>query len=739
MQNYDRALQREQQPQQRTNAPPFAPYTRRSAPNLDISPGSPPVTSDYASSRQLRDVLPLPTPLKNQPTTSEIVPYLPKPSLEPLQPPSSPLQSSKPQKFSSFGGDVGVRPGLFALEKSLVDTALKAGYLKPLQQESKGDREIREFYRKVGRKIRDGINGLGDAINHPKDTFDNVFDRLADPFKRHPRTDPKNDDSRQRTRYAYEIRAFTFYSPNNRIQQQAASAGGEYSLGEIGYNNPNFSYSPGNTARLHQAIYWDQISGNAPNFTVSHASSQCEPDTIRPDPTYVPPSSDSPLLTQPDGTTPDISAYPPIFTEDDFKPQRKTNDDRAKQDEQDRQRQPDPEQQRQTDDHADKLPAPYPWDDLFPDFKPFPAPFPYPLDPLSETDSPDKTNSDRLGDTLQRVKDFIDNLSPAPHEEPRTETTINGEPVNTRQPSPSPITRPTDTPGTNVTINGEPVPRLNPPLPDTRVNSPTTVKAPTENIVKPDTGISPKTQAQTESQPKTPGKCEDPCIQGLHDKADAKAGKDLKVKIFKSCSKPVPEGQTTKPSEIDFEEKTIKVPGDELDAYKFLYDRLYALECEQCGDPKAIASVPEWWQARRGADIPQLAIIFAEQFDSGKLGDSRWTLSIPHYNKPKGARPNIPTYKKGNWFGTLRLTDGSKLGVNAGSSSECKRVLNRLKIHIPVEFRTKKGKAIKPRIVEDPNAAFKECKVTPVRADFYSKGQTNLQPDWSINLRQKVK
>ena len=64
-------------------------------------------------------------------------------------------------------------------------------------------------------------------------------------------------------------------------------------------------------------------------------------------------------------------------------------------------------------------------------------------------------------------------------------------------------------------------------------------------------------------------------------------------------------------------------------------------------------------------------------------------------------------------------------------------VLNRLKIHIPVKYRTKKGKAIKPRIVEDPTADLKECKVTPVRADYYSKGQANMRPDWSINLRSK--
>ena len=219
-------------------------------------------------------------------------------------------------------------------------------------------------------------------------------------------------------------------------------------------------------------------------------------------------------------------------------------------------------------------------------------------------------------------------------------------------------------------------------------------------------------------------------------KADENAKQvEIKVKIFKACSKTGTDG-TTK-NEIDFEEKSIKVPNSEKDAYQLLYSRIFALESAQCGDNQAIASVPEGWQARRGSDIPQLAILFAEVFASGKLGKSRWTLCIPHYNRAKGAKPAIPTYNKGNWFGSLKLTDGSKLGVNAATSSECKRVLNRLKIHIPIEFRTKKGKAIKPRIVEDPTADLKECKVTPVRADFYSKDQSNMTPDWSIDLRKR--
>lgn len=347
-----------------------------------------------------------------------------------------------------------------------------------------------------------------------------------------------------------------------------------------------------------------------------------------------------------------------------------------------------------------------------------------------------------MAETLKRLRDEAVEAFPppadAPDYNPQPEVTINGEPVNsrTRRPLPKPKPDPDDNPQPDVTINGEPQPRPGDPLPDTRQKSPTQTKPPTQTRTDPDTGKSPLTEPQTPTQKPTPEKCKDPCMQGLHDKADAKNPVSITVKVFKGCSKSVPEGQAVNSNEVETEDKSIKVPRDEVEAYKLLYARLLTLESQQCGDVKAIATVPEWWQMRRGSNVPQLVIVFAEIFSSGKLGGSRWSLAIPHYNRPKGARPAISAYNKGNWFGSLKLTDGSKLGVNAASATECKKVLNRLKIHIPVEFRTMKGKALKPRIVEDPSADFKECKVTPIRADYYSKGQANMKPDWTINLRK---
>ena len=84
-----------------------------------------------------------------------------------------------------------------------------------------------QILRGLAKDIGNGLNDLGNALKNPQNTFNNLFDKLADPFRNHPRTDPKNDDSRpKRQRYAYEIRAFTFYSPNNHDYVEATSAGG---------------------------------------------------------------------------------------------------------------------------------------------------------------------------------------------------------------------------------------------------------------------------------------------------------------------------------------------------------------------------------------------------------------------------------------------------------------------------------------------------------------------------------
>jgi hypothetical protein len=302
---------------------------------------------------------------------------------------------------------------------------------------------------------------------------------------------------------------------------------------------------------------------------------------------------------------------------------------------------------------------------------------------------------------------------------------------------------------TSANLTGSPinsVPETKPPMVSVPTTSnPTKIDNTTAVKAKDQLGTTPQTEPQTEQQKAR--QCEDPCIQGLHDKADTNAKQvEIKVKVFKAC-KVNATGNTesnatsntaTDASRVDFEEKSFKVPASESDAYKLLYARIFALESLQCDDATAIATVPEWWALRRGSDVPQLAILFAEVLGTGKLTTSRWTLHVPHYNKPKGYKPSIPSYTKGNWSAILKLSDGTRIVVNASTKTEAQRVTNKLKILVPVALRTNKaGKAIKARIVENPDTPFKEAKVIPIRADFYSQGQMSGQPDWSIPLRKK--
>ncbi len=201
------------------------------------------------------------------------------------------------------------------------------------------------------------------------------------------------------------------------------------------------------------------------------------------------------------------------------------------------------------------------------------------------------------------------------------------------------------------------------------------------------------------------------------------------MKVFDRCD--------LEKQEPIYKKTTIKVPQDEAGSYNLLYERLAMLEGLQCNPSNAIASVPEWWQIRAEAQRPQLVILYAEVLSTGKLTKSRWSLTVPHYDRPKGFKPSIPEYQKGNWEGILVLTDNSKIIVNASSASECKRVINRLKILIPSSYRVKDGKAIKAKVGERINADLKKARVIPIRADFYSTGARNMTPDWSINLRKK--
>ena len=179
---------------------------------------------------------------------------------------------------------------------------------------------------------------------------------------------------------------------------------------------------------------------------------------------------------------------------------------------------------------------------------------------------------------------------------------------------------------------------------------------------------------------------------------------------------------------------TIYVPAGEAAAWKMSLDNKARIQKMMC-DIQSIA-LPEAWAVRRGIDRPQLVIVYAEIFGSGKLGASRWSLTVPHYRGTSKSKISAPSYRRGNWQGQLTLNDGSTIVINASTSEECKRSLNKLKILVPIDFRMKDGKVIKPRVVDNPNIDLKVCNLVPVMAKYYATGQKNMIPTWSQSLRR---
>jgi hypothetical protein len=159
-------------------------------------------------------------------------------------------------------------------------------------------------------------------------------------------------------------------------------------------------------------------------------------------------------------------------------------------------------------------------------------------------------------------------------------------------------------------------------------------------------------------------------------------------------------------------------------AIQVLNKQLYFQQLQkQISDENAIATTPEWWAVRVGSDRPQLIVVFRPPG-----GKSSYQLSIPHYEG--GKQPTIPAYRKGGIRGEITLTDNSKLVVNAASEAEAERVLKVLMRY--VSSRYLKNREIK---ITKLRRAFKEIRVVPLFADFYSKGQESIRPDWRTYLR----
>jgi hypothetical protein len=220
--------------------------------------------------------------------------------------------------------------------------------------------------------------------------------------------------------------------------------------------------------------------------------------------------------------------------------------------------------------------------------------------------------------------------------------------------------------------------------------------------------------------------CDDPCIDTLLNKSDVVV---IKVKEFVDCDRnlfgvPLP-----------FDKVSVSVPRQLASALEIIINNqaeiLKAVSCNDCDEP--IAAIPEWWPIRLGAGRPQLVVLYARKFNDGTWDRAKYAVSIPHWSKSKDETKEIefPIYDKGDYQGTRVFADNSKLIVNCIDEQECEWVLDDLTAHLPLEI----SDLAQTSIANRKGSPLRKIKVFPRRAKFFSTGQRDTYPDWSIKIQ----
>lgn len=348
--------------------------------------------------------------------------------------------------------------------------------------------------------------------------------------------------------------------------------------------------------------------------------------------------------------------------------------------------------------------------------------------------------------------------SPAPKKNPNPNTTPSNLGGGFPQPSPNPAPNPTP--------YGSPTPGPNPEPPAYRIDGPSGKPVgpsagpgttPSKATPNPLPNLSPKTppgDAYTPApnpnpnpDPTSPNTnpnpqgdiCESPCIKSMGEQITQSKifWIDLEVPIV-VCTED--ENGVFTPKR---ETKTVKViatsEGNEVLKTQIEFETLAGINERLCNKQnldknECYTVVPEWWQVRV-FQRPQLVIQYAELLENNKIGRSRWAVSIPHYNKPKTYKPGFLDYDKGDFEGILVLNDNSKIIINAKTKPECLRVIEHFKQFIDPKYLEN---IQKPKIGERPDV-YKKVRVTAVRCHFFSTGQKQNPPDWSLKLRESKK
>lgn len=162
-----------------------------------------------------------------------------------------------------------------------------------------------------------------------------------------------------------------------------------------------------------------------------------------------------------------------------------------------------------------------------------------------------------------------------------------------------------------------------------------------------------------------------------------------------------------------------------------LFTTSAANAAKACKEPEVVASVPEWWQVRLGAERPQLVLIFRR---TGTRGYNQLAIPHPLVTEPP-SEPPISAYTKGNWQGMITLRDNSKFIVYAATAGEAERVVNQARSLIRGDFL---GSPPLISISEKKGYPLDNDLMVPTSAKYHPDGQRNLKPKWRASFTDRL-
>lgn len=174
--------------------------------------------------------------------------------------------------------------------------------------------------------------------------------------------------------------------------------------------------------------------------------------------------------------------------------------------------------------------------------------------------------------------------------------------------------------------------------------------------------------------------------------------------------------------------KSIFVIEGTEDAIQAQFEEAKKMAVMQCEVGPPISAIPDWWQVRLNADIPQLVVIFGPT-----SGRQYHDICIPHpKNTVKQAVSPIPAYTKGSWLGMVICRDNSKFIINAVDAETANALCNYA------------ISAIDPAWLESPPRVYiSERKgkgavtveyIRPRLLMYHPLGQKHVAPEWRVVL-----